>query len=482
MFFSVWSALLRLVGRAPLVIPDDLSTPPALPEPAPQAADESWLADLVARLAAGDPAAVKELAGTELGKKVDGLVEAGHGRLAAEWLDKISTAATAVGQGGRAADGARARAAKIYLERGDFAEALPHLEALTASSSHAADAHFHLGEHFQRQGDRARALRHFEAVLAVDVDFPNARVRAEALRAAGGHLPAAPAATVTIAGVDGQTATAGARYRLVGELGRGASGAVYRARDVELERDVAIKLLHAHLGGPQGTAMNRFFAEARLAAALRHPNVVAVLDLDEDHRRIVMELATGGTLRERLRDGPLPVLEALAIHAALLDALAAAHRRGVVHRDLKPANVLFRAGGEVVLGDFGIAHLGGTAPAEAVGTLFYMAPEQRRGEVSPAVDVWAAGVILHESLTGRAPTGLAGLPALALPAGLIAGPLAAPVAEHLAALTAHAPERRSTAVVAARRAAALRERAHAGDAPARFAAESAAFPESPKAG
>ena len=471
MFFSLWDKLLRIVGRAPLVIPDDLSSPPLLDEPpeaTPRGATESWLADLVARLSAGDPMSAKDLALSDLGKRIDTLIESGHPRLAAEWLSKIAFAATAGGRGGAVVDEVRARAARMFLERGDFAEALVHLEALTASSSHAADAHFHLGEHFQRQGDRLAALRHFEAVLAVDVDYPNARVRAESLRAA--HGGGAPAATVTIAGVDGQTATAGARYRLVAEIGRGTSGAVYRARDVELERDVALKLLHAHLGGAGGAAMNRFFAEARTAAGLRHPNVVAVLDLDEVHRRIVMELCTGGTLRERLRSGHLPIAEALDIHAALLSALEAAHRGGVVHRDLKPANLLFRRpGGEVVLGDFGIAHLGGTAPAEAMGTLFYMAPEQRRGDASPAVDIWAAGVILHEMLTGRAPGGLAEAPSLALPPGLVPAELS--VAEHLAALTHADPHARPVAAEAAARAAALSERARAGDAPARFAAE-----------
>jgi len=100
-----------------------------------------------------------------------------------------------------------------------------------------------------------------------------------------------------------------------------------------------------------------------------------------------------------------------------------------------------------------------------------MAPEQRRGAITAAVDVWAAGVILHESLTGRAPTGLAGAPNLALPPGLIGADLAQPVAEHLAALTATVPEERPASAAAVARAVALRERARAGDAPARFAAE-----------
>jgi tetratricopeptide (TPR) repeat protein len=462
---SVWYRLLRLVGRAPLVVPEDVDPTPALEPPhapAAHAAAESWLAELCAKLAAGDAGAATELGGAELGKRVETLVTGGHGRLAAEWLDKIARAAPP----GAAADDARARAVRLYLERGDHAEALPLLELLTRRPGHAAGAHFLLGEHHQRRGDRERALASFEAALALDLDYPNARVRADALRPV---RRAAPAASVTIAGLDGQAATAGARYRLVAELGRGASGTVYRAHDVELERDVAIKLLHPHLGG----AVARFFAEARVAAALRHPHIVAVLDLDEAHRRIVLELATGGTLRERLQSGRLPIAAALTVHADLLSALAAAHRRGVVHRDLKPANLLFRrAGGDdIVLGDFGVAHLGAPPPSaaqpgrpdappprEAVGSLPYMAPEQRRGEASPAVDVYAAGLILREMLTGEAPAGLLGAPPAALRA------LPEEVAAHVGALTAPDPAARPGATAAARVATALRDHARAGAA------------------
>jgi serine/threonine protein kinase len=158
----------------------------------------------------------------------------------------------------------------------------------------------------------------------------------------------------------------------------------------------------------------RSFNEARIAAALRHPGVVAIYDLDEERSLIAMELCRG-TLRDRIAAGPLPAAEALRRAAELLATLAAVHRAGVVHRDIKPGNLLFRPAAldgeedDLVLGDFGIAHLfeapGGAAREgePPVGTLGYLAPEALQGEHSPASDVYAAGVILHEALVGAPP-------------------------------------------------------------------------------
>jgi len=278
-----------------------------------------------------------------------------------------------------------------------------------------------LGEHYRRKGDEARALRHYEAVLARDFDYPNVRARLERLRRARGrHGPATTGETIAGAGSVG--VAEGARYQLLRELGRGVTGVVYMARDFELERDVAVKLLHPHLAATdRAAACARFFDEARVSASLRHPNIVAILDLDEKARRIVMELAAGGTLRRVLQErGPRTVRRALERHAQLISALAAAHRRGVIHRDIKPGNLMFRRdpdapGAEIVLGDFGVAHLpneqgetGAAAAdprrAEAIGTLAYMAPEQRTGRrLDPRSDLYAAGVVLFEMLTGRHP-------------------------------------------------------------------------------
>jgi serine/threonine-protein kinase len=267
----------------------------------------------------------------------------------------------------------------------------------------------------------------------------------------------------------------------VRELGRGATGVVYLARDAELERDVAIKLLHPHLASAdRKDQLARFFHEARVMASLRHPNVVAVLDLDEMSRRIVMELGAGGTLREVLRErGPRSPRRAIERHGQVLSALAAAHRRGIVHCDLKPGNLMFRRdvdlpGVEVMLGDFGVAHLPDEVGkrADAIGTLAYMAPEQRRGDVFPASDLFASAVVLFEMLVGRAPwtrdvvmAGTRRSEDFRLPADARAeaGALADALDDHLLRLGDPDPARRPTTAQALAESQRLRERVIAAD-------------------
>lgn len=383
--------------------------------------DEMWLDVLIKDMSEGKRG--WDVAEKDFWERIDALWRQGHERMASEWLGKFI--------GAPATPPERIVALRVRLidmcdERSDLAMAVPHLEALSEHPEHATRAHYLLGEHYRRQGDETRALRHYEAVLARDVDYPNVRSRVDRLRMARGR--ATPASMgETIAGAEAMGVVSGVRYRLVRELGRGATGVVYLARDDELQRDVAVKLLHPHLSAADSArACSLFFAEARVSASLRHPNIMAVLDLDERARRIVMEWAAGGTLRDVLRErGPRPLRRALERHAQILSALAAAHRHGIVHRDLKPGNLMFRRdpdelGAEIVLGDFGIAHLPSVAgdqsgsdsddadaadnKKEAVGTLAYMAPEQRRGDkADPRSDLYAAAVVLFEMLTGRHP-------------------------------------------------------------------------------
>ncbi|WP_199747635.1 serine/threonine-protein kinase [Actinomadura sp. WAC 06369] len=205
------------------------------------------------------------------------------------------------------------------------------------------------------------------------------------------------------------------RYRLTAELGRGGMGAVWRARDETMRRDVAVKELLLPDGADDARRrrlVERAVREARAAARLRHPGIVRVHDvLTEDGRPwIVMELLSGRALDREIRDrGPLPPERVREVSLAVLRALRAAHAQGVVHRDVKPANVFLCDDGRVVLADFGIA---GTDDAERltrtglpIGTPGYVAPERMRGHgrAAPASDLFSLGVTLYAALTGRAP-------------------------------------------------------------------------------
>lgn len=203
------------------------------------------------------------------------------------------------------------------------------------------------------------------------------------------------------------------RYELGAPLGAGGMARVFAAVDHRLQRQVAVKLIREAFVADE-TARARLLHEARAAAAFQHPNAVAVFDVGEDgvgQPFIVMELIQGETLADHLvRCGPLAAADAAAIAMALLDALAAAHRRGLVHRDVKPANVLLPADGGVKLSDFGIAKglasstAGLTARGQIVGTPAYLSPEQAAGHPATArSDLYALGVVAYESVTGAPP-------------------------------------------------------------------------------
>ena len=202
----------------------------------------------------------------------------------------------------------------------------------------------------------------------------------------------------------------GGRYRLLSLIGSGASAKVYRANDTTLGREVAVKILHPGLAA-DGPFRRRFETEARHAAALNHPNLLAIYDWDDSNRvYIVTELLAGGSLREILDSGPpLTISQALLVGLEASQGLAHAHDEGFVHRDIKPANLLFNSAGRLSVADFGIARAvaeaSWTEPEGAlIGTARYAAPEQALGRgVDGRADVYALALTLIEAVTGEVP-------------------------------------------------------------------------------
>ena len=217
-----------------------------------------------------------------------------------------------------------------------------------------------------------------------------------------------------------QAALAG-EYSLQRELGRGGMGIVYLARDVQLDRDVAIKVLPSHLA-LAADSRERFLREARTAAGLSHPHIVPIHRVGEAGGFVffVMSYVEGETLGERLRTrGPLPPAEAARVLREVAWALAYAHGRGIVHRDVKPDNILLEAGtGRALVTDFGIAHGGShpgpeTDPGRIMGTAHFMSPEQAGGEpIDGRSDIYGLGVVGYLAVSGRLPFEAPNLPAL----------------------------------------------------------------------
>ena len=203
-----------------------------------------------------------------------------------------------------------------------------------------------------------------------------------------------------------------AGYEVLGELGRGGMGVVYRARQLSLDRIVALKVLMA---GPHANAvmLGRFRAEAEVVAKLQHPNIVQVYEIGTTQGcpYLSLEFLAGGSLAEKLAHQPLSFAEAATLVGTLALAIQAAHDAGIIHRDLKPANILFTADGRPKIADFGLAkQLAGsqvaTQTGDIMGTPAYMAPEQASGvtkNIGPSCDVYALGAILYELLSGGPP-------------------------------------------------------------------------------
>jgi WD40 repeat protein/tetratricopeptide (TPR) repeat protein len=200
-------------------------------------------------------------------------------------------------------------------------------------------------------------------------------------------------------------------YELLGELGRGGMGVVYKARQISLNRTVALKMIRA-AGHASAADLARFRTEAEAIARLQHPHIVQVFEVGEHQGTpfFSLEFCPGGSLANRLTGTPLPPRQAAELVEVLARAMQAAHLAGIIHRDLKPGNILLGADGTPKITDFGLAkkldEAGQTGSGALLGTPSYMAPEQARGrgkEIGPATDVYALGAILYECLTGRPP-------------------------------------------------------------------------------
>jgi serine/threonine protein kinase/tetratricopeptide (TPR) repeat protein len=198
-------------------------------------------------------------------------------------------------------------------------------------------------------------------------------------------------------------------YKILEKLGEGGMGVVYKAEDTRLKRTVALKFLSSQsLGTPD--EKTRFVHEAQAAAALDHPNICTVYEIDEveGHTFIAMAYVDGQSLREKTEPGPLKLEEALSVAIDVAQGLQEAHEKDIVHRDIKSANVMVTKKGQAKITDFGLAKLAGstrvTKTGTSVGTAAYMSPEQARGEdVDQRTDIWSLGVVLYEMLAGRLP-------------------------------------------------------------------------------
>jgi serine/threonine protein kinase/predicted Zn-dependent protease len=199
------------------------------------------------------------------------------------------------------------------------------------------------------------------------------------------------------------------RYKIIEKLGEGGMGVVYKAKDIRLDRSVALKFLPPELTSDE-EAKQRFIQEAKAAAALNHPHICTIYEIDEADEQtfISMEYIQGQSLKDKLGSGPLDIDEAREIALQVAAGLDKGHKKGIVHRDIKPANIMINDEGQAKITDFGLAKLSWgldlTKPATIMGTVAYMSPEQARGEeVDHRTDIWSLGAMLYEMLSSERP-------------------------------------------------------------------------------
>jgi serine/threonine protein kinase/Tfp pilus assembly protein PilF len=199
------------------------------------------------------------------------------------------------------------------------------------------------------------------------------------------------------------------KYKIIQKIGEGGMGIVYKAEDTKLKRNVALKFLPSELTRDI-KAKARFIQEAQASAALNHPHICTVYEVDETDAQtfIAMEFIEGQTLKDKIEAGPLAINEAIDIASQVAEGLGEAHKKGIVHRDIKPANIMLTERGQAKIMDFGLAKLSWgadlTKPSMIMGTVAYMSPEQARGEpIDHRTDIWSLGAMLYEMLAGEKP-------------------------------------------------------------------------------
>lgn len=303
--------------------------------------------------------------------------------------------------------GTRFQLAKIYLFRKLWTPAISELRFTRTHPKFKKESLYLLGKCFEQKGAFERAREHYERLLAVDYYYRDTLERLSQIVEQQERMTVISPVTTVTTTQQRLSPVLQDRYEIVRELGRGGAGIVYQAIDLNLKRDVALKVLYSQ----REDSMLNFLQEARLAAQLDHPNLVDIYDVNVESQCIAMELVDGGTLRDVLKKQTcLSLKHARSIAIQLCRGLQVAHDAGVLHRDIKPGNIFLTKQKTVKLGDFGIAQIAHveqdafTQISAQIGTLPYMSPEQvRGGNLRIASDIYAVGTVFYEMLTGAPP-------------------------------------------------------------------------------
>ncbi len=297
---------------------------------------------------------------------------------------------------------------KCFTSKGMLDLALQEFKKLVVDDD-TKELLYDLAQRYEAKKDLVGAKTVYRQLFAADIDYKDVKSRFEMLSGSTSD----PMAFEKTSIVEQMSEKAARRYELLDELGRGAMGIVYRARDKELEEVVALKILPDNMSN-NPEAVRRFKIEARNARKLSHPNIVRIHDIGEEMGRkyISMEYVDGSDLKKKIKSSPdfkIAQVETIKYVVEIADALAYAHRLGIVHRDIKPANIMLTSQEEVKVTDFGIAKMmdqpgDGTMIGAVIGTPLYMSPEQVQGiPVDNRADIYAFGVMFYELLNGRPP-------------------------------------------------------------------------------